>query len=110
MKIAILLKSAPFSAEAHRALQVTGDMMSQGHSVNLYLLQDAVRFSQSDSKNASSIELTHLVDKGLRVSFLIQDAELRGIDVTSAKSEISGGSYETLMDLMESSDRVIGLL
>jgi sulfur relay (sulfurtransferase) complex TusBCD TusD component (DsrE family) len=110
MKIAVLLKSGPSSVEVHRALQVTADMMSQGHFVNLYLLQDAVRFNQPDLKNASSIELNRLVDEGLRVSFLIQDAELRGMDVKSVKQEISGENYETLMDLMESSDRVIGLL
>ena len=44
MKIAVLLKSGPFTAEAHRALQVAADMLSQGHSVHLYLLQDAVNF------------------------------------------------------------------
>lgn len=110
MKIAVLLKSGPSSSEAHRALQVTADMLSQGHFVNLYLLQDAVHFCRPDLKNASSMELNRLVDEKLRVSFLIQDAELRGIDVKSVKQEVSGGNFESLMDLMESSDHVIGLL
>jgi sulfur relay (sulfurtransferase) complex TusBCD TusD component (DsrE family) len=110
MKIAVLLKSGPFSNESSRALRVASDMLSQGHAVNLYLLQDAVHFCQPDIENAASIELNRLVDKKLRVNFLIQDAKLRGIDVKSIKHEISGGNYEELMDLMESSDRVIGLL
>ena len=110
MKIVVLLKSAPSSVKAHRALQVTADMLSQGHSMNLYLLQDAVRFCQPDLKNALSNEFNRLVDEKLKVSFLVQDAELRGIDVKSVKQEISGGDFESLMDLMESSDRVIGLL
>jgi len=110
MKIAILLKSAPPSIEACRALELTADMLSQGHSVNLYLLQDAVRFCRPDLKNASSKEFNRLADEKLNVSYLIQDAELRGIDIKSVKPEMSGGDFEKLMDLMESSERVIGLL
>ena len=110
MKIAVLLKSGPSSVKAHRALQVTADMLSQGHSVNLCLLQDAVHFCRPYLKNASSIELNRLVDEKLKVSFLVQDAELRGIDVKSAKQNLSGGNFESLMDLLEASDRVIGLL
>ncbi|MBW2430370.1 MAG: hypothetical protein PVH74_04750 [Desulfobacterales bacterium] len=110
MKIAVLLKSGPSSVEAHRALRVTSDMLSQGHTVYLYLLQDAVHFCQPDIENASSIELNRLVGEKLRVNFLIQDAELRGIDVKSVKKETPAGNFETLMDLMESSDQVIGLL
>jgi sulfur relay (sulfurtransferase) complex TusBCD TusD component (DsrE family) len=110
MKIAVLLKSGPSSSEANRALQIAADMLSQDHSVNFFLLQDAVHFCRPGLENASSMELNRLVDEKLGVSFLIQDAELRGIDVTSVKQEVSGGNYESLIDLMESSDQVIGLL
>ena len=110
MKIAILLKSGPSSAEANRVLQIAAGMLSQGHFVHLYLLQDAVHFCQPNLKNASSIKLSRLVDEKLRVSFLIQDAELRGMDVKTVKEEFSGGDFESLMDLLEASDRVIGLL
>ena len=110
MKIAVLLKSGPSSVEANRAIQVTSDMLSQGHAVNIYLLQDAVHFCQPDLKYAASIELDRLVDEKLRVNFLVQDARLRGIEVTSVKQKFSEGNFETLVDLMESSDRVIGLL
>jgi len=110
MKIAVLLKSAPSSVEACRALQVAEDMLSQGHSVALYLLQDAVRFCQPDLNTAPSEELDRLVGKKLEVSFLIQDAELRGMDVKTVKEGLSGGDFELLMDLLEDSDRTIGLL
>ena len=110
MKITVLLKSGPFTAEANRALQVAADMLSQGHSVHLYLLQDAVNFCRLDLKYTSSIDLNRLIDEKLRVNVLIQDAELRGIDVKSAKQTISDGDYESLIDLIESSDRVIGML
>ncbi len=44
------------------------------------------------------------------MNVLIQDAALRGIDVKSVNHSISDGDYESLIDLMESSDRVIGML
>lgn len=110
MKITILLKSRPSSVKAHRALQVTADMMTQGNAVNLFLLQDAVHLTNPNLNNTAFIEFSRLLDEGLKAGFLIQDATLRGMDVESVKPEISGGTYETLLNFMESSDRVIGLL
>ena len=110
MKIAVLLKSGPTTTEAHRAFQVAADMLTQGHSVHLYLLQDAVNLCRPNLVYSSSVDLSRLIDEKLRVSVLIQDAELRGIDLKSVKQAISAGDYESLMDLMESSDRVIGML
>ncbi|MDZ7663858.1 MAG: DsrE family protein [Desulfotignum sp.] len=110
MKITILLKSGPSSIKAQRVIQVAADMMSQGDSVHLHLLQDAVHLSRSTLKTDVSTALDRLIDQGLDVSFLTQDAELRGLDVSAVPDKISGGTYDTLVDLMTSSDRVIGLL
>jgi sulfur relay (sulfurtransferase) complex TusBCD TusD component (DsrE family) len=110
MKIAILLKSGPASAEAQRALQVTADMMSQGDTVHLYLLQDAVHLSRPALKTGLTETLEKLIDNGLQVEFLTRDAQLRGLDVSTVPETISGGTYDTLVDLMAAGDRVIGLL
>jgi sulfur relay protein TusB/DsrH len=110
MKITILLKSGPSSTEARRTLQVTADMMSQGDTVHLYLLQDAVHLSRTDLKTDASTALDRLVDQGLDVSFLSRDAQLRGLDVSAVPEKMTPGTYDTLVDLMISSDRVIGLL
>jgi len=104
MKIAILLKSAPGTAEAARALQTAADMLAQSHTVSLYLLQDAVRLC------CGSTGLQSLIDKTFKVNVFTHDAELRGITLPSAGQAIQGGSYETLVDLMESSDQVVGIL
>lgn len=109
MKIAILLKNGPSSVEAQRVMQVAADMMSQGDTVHLYLLQDAVHLSRTVLKIGPAPALDRLLDQGLEVSYLTQDAELRGLDVSAAPDKISGGTYDTLVDLMTSSDRVIGL-
>jgi sulfur relay (sulfurtransferase) complex TusBCD TusD component (DsrE family) len=110
MKIAILLKSGPCTDEADRALQTAEDLLAQNHTVSLYLLQEAVRFCGFAMKRSDSMDLGRLTDKNLKVHVLSQDAKLRGMDLTSAGQPISEGSYEFLIDLLESCDRVIGLL
>ena len=110
MKIAILLKSAPGTDEAGRALQTAADMPAQGHTVSLYLLQEAVRFCRAPMKYPHFASLRELIDKNFEVYVLTHDAGLRGVDAASAGRGISGGSYESLVDLLESCDRVVGLL
>ncbi len=110
MKIIILLKSGPCTDEADRALQTAADMLAQGHAVSLYLLQEAVRFGSPIMKCSNSIGLQELIDKNLDVHVLTADARMRGIDTPSAGQKITEGSYESLVDLMDSCDRVVGIL
>jgi len=110
MDITILLKSAPCSDEAGRALLIAEDMLSQGHSVNLYLLQEAVRLCGLGTKCSHFEDLKKLIQKDLKVHVLTKDAELRGLNLASMADGISEGSYESLVDLMESCDQVIGIL
>lgn len=110
MKIAILLKSGPCTDEANRALQTADDMLVQGHSVSLYLLQEAVRFCRPRATCSDSGKLKELIAENLQVYALNRDTELRGIDESSAGPTISNGSYEALVDLMTTCDRVVGIL
>jgi sulfur relay (sulfurtransferase) complex TusBCD TusD component (DsrE family) len=110
MKIAILLKSGPCTDEADRALQTASDMLAQGHTVSLFLLQEAVRFCGPAIKCSNSMGLQELIDINLEVHVLTHDADLRGIDVHSLGEPISGGSYQSLIDLLECCDRVVGIL
>ncbi|MBW2023138.1 MAG: hypothetical protein DRH15_07880 [Deltaproteobacteria bacterium] len=110
MKITILLKSPPCSDEAGRALLMAEDMLSQGHSVNLYLLQEAVRLCWPANKCSHFEDLKKLTQKDLKVHVLTKDAQLRGLNLASIADGISEGSYDSLVDLMESCDRVIGIL
>jgi len=110
MKIAILLKSGPCTDEADRALQTAADMLAQGHTVSLYLLQEAVRFCRPAMKYSSSMGLQKLIDSNLDVHVLSADARMRGIDTPPANGKIADGSYDTLIDLLDSCDRVAGIL
>ncbi len=108
MKITVLLKSGPSTTESKRAFQVVAGMLHQGHSVHLFMLQDAVHFCRSAQRSWTDLE--ELINEKLSVHVLVQDAELRGIALGAIHQEILRGEYEALVDLMESSDRVIGLV
>jgi sulfur relay (sulfurtransferase) complex TusBCD TusD component (DsrE family) len=109
MKIAVLLKSGPSTAEADRALNVANEMLSQKHSVSLCLLQDAVHLGRPDMRCFSSVSLQSLIENDLTVHVLIHDCALRGISSTVANKSILAGDYDSLIDLLESSDRVVGI-
>ena len=51
-----------------------------------------------------------MIAKNLEVNALNADAEMRGIEISAASIKISGGSYESLIDLMTSCDQVVGIL
>ncbi|PIP36637.1 MAG: hypothetical protein COS92_01870 [Desulfobacterales bacterium CG07_land_8_20_14_0_80_52_14] len=110
MKIAILLKSGPCTDEADRALQTAADMLAQGHTVSLFLLQEAVRFCCLPLKCPESVGLKESIGHNLEVHVLTRDAELRGIDNPSIGRTISNGTYDSLIELLESCDRIIGIL
>jgi sulfur relay (sulfurtransferase) complex TusBCD TusD component (DsrE family) len=109
MKIAILLKSSPQTDEAGRALETAADMLAQEHTVSLFLLQDAVLFCQLNGNSPNSMRLRELVAQNLEVHVLMRDAKLRGLKAF-ADGDYMEGSYESVVDLFESCDRVVGIL
>jgi sulfur relay (sulfurtransferase) complex TusBCD TusD component (DsrE family) len=85
-------------------------MMAEGQSVSLFLLQEAVRFCQHRTECENTSNLQGLIEKDLVVVAMTCDAKLRGISVSAANSGIQDGSYTSLVDLMTSCDRVVGIL
>jgi sulfur transfer complex TusBCD TusB component (DsrH family) len=110
MKVLILLKSGPDTVEAERTLTTASDMLSQGHSVTLCLLQDAVHFCRAELQSLAVSRFQALMDRNLTVQALQPDCSLRGITPASDTSQITAGDYSSVVDLIESSDRTIGLL
>ena len=110
MKIAILLKNGPCTDEAVRALKTAADMVDQGHTVSLCLLQEAVRFCGPGVSAPQFQDFRELTKKDLEICVLTSDAVLRGINLTSADQGILEGTYESLVDLMASCDHVVGIL
>ena len=109
MKVAIFLKSGPDTTEAERTLTMASDMLSQGHAVTLCLLQDAVYLCRFGARFPAAGHLQSLLEKHLTIKALKQDCSLRGIDPVSENNAIYTGDYSSLIDLIETSDRVIGI-
>ncbi len=110
MKITMLLKSGPRTDEAQRAFVTASDMLAQGHDVALFLLQEAVRFCAPGLRVSDTLSLEQLIEKGLKVYALSNDLKLRGIDETLEQEQILKAGYDSLVDLMDASDRVMGIL
>jgi sulfur transfer complex TusBCD TusB component (DsrH family) len=110
MKIAILLKSGPGTPETERTLLIASGMLSQGHEVTLCLLQDAVHLCRSGNQFLAVSQLPTLLKNQLRLQVLKQDCSLRGINSMSESIPMNMGDYSSLIDLIDSSDRVIGIL
>lgn len=110
MKLLILLKSGPDTVEAERILTTASDMLSQGHSVALCLLQDAVHFSRAELQTPVVSRLKTLIDRNLVVQALLSDCSLRGITPPSDTNRIATGDYSSIVNLIESADRTIGIL
>jgi hypothetical protein len=56
------------------------------------------------------MNIQKLIGENLDVHVLTQDAQLRGIDLTSGDRGFSDGSYDSLVSLLETCDRVVGIL
>ena len=110
MKMLILLKSGPDTMEAERTMTTASDMLSQGHSVTLCLVQDAVHFCRGELQSPVVSRLRTLMDRNLVVKALEPDCSLRGIMPPSDTSRIATGDYSSMVDLIESADRTIGIL
>jgi sulfur relay (sulfurtransferase) complex TusBCD TusD component (DsrE family) len=109
MKIAVLLKSGPGTDNAERALQTASDMLAQGHTVSLFLMQEGVRFCCPDPRLSEVMNIQKLIGENIDVHVLTQDAQLRGIDLTWGDWGFLDGSYDSLISLLETCDRVVGI-
>jgi len=110
MQILILVKSGPTTGEAERALATVGQLLTQGHSVALFLLQEAVHLGRIGTGLPAAVKLRDLIEQGATVHLSTDDLRLRGFGLESADGAIRPGTYDQLIRLMETSDRVIGLL
>lgn len=92
----VIIKSAPDTPEGKRGVRLACDMYA-----DIVLLQNGVYFIQKDK----------LEDLGfVRSAYVLEDdRRLRGLKANSANKNIKGINYDSLVDLMAESDKVIGM-
>jgi len=92
----MIIKSAPETPEGKRGIKLATSM-----SADIVLLQNGVYFIQGQK----------LEDAGFtgKTYVLEDDKRLRGLQVTAEMRNIKDISYDSLMELMTGSDKVIGM-
>ena len=92
----VIIKNAPDTPEGKRGVKLARDM-----SADLVLLQNGVYFLQEEC----------LEDRGFygTAHVLEDDRRLRGLRVNAEMRNIKDISYDSLIDLMTGSDKVIGM-
>lgn len=92
----VIIKNAPDTPEGKRGVRLARDM-----SADLVLLQNGVYFLQEEC----------LEDLGFygTAHVLEDDRRLRGLQVNAEMRNIKDISYDSLIDLMTGSDKVIGM-
>ncbi len=89
----VIIKSAPDTTEAKRAVKLARDMAG-----SLLLIQNGVYFAQNDA-------LEGFCGKAY---VLIEDCQLRGLQDNELKKDIVKIDYDALVDLITENDKVIG--
>ncbi len=92
----VIIKSAPDTPEGKRGVKLARHM-----SADIVLLQNGVYF----------IEKEKLEDLGfVRTAYVLEDDKrLRGLKDKDNKKNIKNINYDSLVDLMDGSDKVVGM-
>ena len=90
------MRNAPDTIEGKRGVKLARTM-----AADLVLLQNGVYFLQED----------HLEDLGFcRTAYVLEDdRRLRGLNIDAEKKNMKDINYESLVDLMSESGKVVGM-
>jgi len=90
------VRNAPDTIEGKRGVKLARTM-----AADLVLLQNGVYFLQED----------HLEDLGFcRTAYVLEDdRRLRGLNIDAEKKNMKDINYESLVDLMSESGKVVGM-
>ena len=92
----VIVRNAPDTPEGKRGVKIARDM-----SADLVLLQNGVYFLQKEYFEDLNYYRTAYV--------LEDDRRLRGLRINAEKKNIKDITYDSLIDLMTDSDKVIGM-
>jgi len=92
----VIVRNAPDTIEGKRGVKLARTM-----AADLVLLQNGVYFLQED----------HLEDLGFcRTAYVLEDdRRLRGLNIDAEKKNMKDINYESLVDLMSESGKVVGM-
>jgi sulfur relay (sulfurtransferase) complex TusBCD TusD component (DsrE family) len=112
MKIGVLLCSSPESEDGFTVGQLAGGLLSAGHEVSLFLMDDGVYHAAASSVQTggigySSLGLPRLIEQGARVSLCAVTAKARGLGEAQLLPKVALSSQYELSHLVKDADRFL---
>lgn len=112
MKIGVLLCSSPESEDGFTVGQLAGGLLSAGHEVSLFLMDDGVYHAAKSTTSDvgtgySKLELSRLIEQGARVSLCAVTAKARGLGDAQLLPKVELSSQYELSHLVKDADRFL---
>jgi len=110
MNIGFLLCSSPESQDGFTVGRLAGGLLSAGHSVSLFLMDDGVYHATrtaAATPGYSALGLTRLVEQGARVALCAVTARARGLGEAELDPRVECSSQYELSQMVKDADRFL---
>jgi sulfur relay (sulfurtransferase) complex TusBCD TusD component (DsrE family) len=112
MKIGFLLCSSPESQDGFTVGRLADGLLSAGHSVSLFLMDDGVyhatRYATGQAGGAySTLGLSRLVERGAKVALCAVTARARGLAEAELDPRVELSSQYELSQMVKEADRFL---
>ena len=108
LAIGILMTTSPEHQNTHTVCRLAEALLSAGHAVELFLMDDGVYNLVSIPKAGSPSSLLQTAQsKGLKISLCTQSAETRGISEEESLHGVAWRSQHELSKIVAGSDRFL---
>jgi len=114
MKVGFLLCSSPESQDGFTVGRLAGGLLSAGHSVSLFLMDDGVYHATRHATGAavttpgySTLGLPRLVEQGAKVALCAVTARARGLGEAELDPSVEISSQYELSQMVKEADRFL---
>jgi sulfur relay (sulfurtransferase) complex TusBCD TusD component (DsrE family) len=109
MKIGFLLCSSPESQDGFTVGRLADGLLSAGHSVSLFLMDDGVYHATRAAATAgySTLGLPRLVERGAKVALCAVTARARGLGEAELDPRVEMSSQYELSQMVKAADRFL---
>lgn len=108
LTIGILMTTSPEHQNTHTVCRLAGALLSAGHGVELFLMDDGIYNLVSVPKAGSASSLLQKAqNQGMKITLCTQSAENRGISEKECLTGVAWRSQHELSRIVAGSDRFL---
>jgi sulfur relay (sulfurtransferase) complex TusBCD TusD component (DsrE family) len=108
LAVGILLTTSPEHQNTHTVCQLADALLSAGHTVDLFLMDDGVYNLLSAPKASTAVPLLQAAQsKGMKIALCTQSAENRGLSEKTCLPGAEWRSQHALSKMVAGSDRFL---